>query len=319
MTKDRPTPLIGIIILDWDKPEESITCAESVLAELDRHTLVLDGKIVIVDNGSNENNLKTKQRWFEENQDPRIKLVSNKSNLGFAKGMNRGISALSTYAADYYWLLNNDLEITPNSILSLFTAARSDPEYCILGPTILDKSSETIQCAGGCKYHRWIGIESPLQAGSSIEALNRKLAILPDYIYGAAMFIRADFLDGLGGLDESYFLFYEELELALNLRVDQQLHWCPDSVVRHRGSKSISATNESRSFTAYHAARSAYEFTWRHYPWCLPTVITFRILGLAAKGMTTGNYPLIGTPWRALFSWLRQPSQNVNVEHPPKQ
>ena len=283
-------------------------CAESVLAEFDQLSKNIECRLVIVDNGSEKAAFKSTQGWAMGIEDSRVSLQRNDSNYGFAKGMNTGLDALSDFNPDYVWLLNNDLYVAPNSLLRLLDCADSDSNRCLIGPTVVNADSETVQCAGGCYYLRWLGIEKPMQAGRKLSDLNKEPPKNIDYIYGASMFIRAEFLNRIGGLDERYFLFYEELELASKLTEGQSMTWCPSAFVYHAGSKSDLASKESRGFTAYHAALSAFRFTWRHYPWCLPTVALSRLVGLGIKGIYGGNMPLITAPWRALWSWLRQPA-----------
>ena len=300
---------IGVVILDWNKPNQAQRCAESVLAEFDQLDSNIECKLVVVDNGSENAAFKSTRDWAVKIADSRISLRSNDSNYGFAKGMNSGLDSLIDFNPGYVWLLNNDLYIAPNSLLRLLELAENDSNICLVGPTVVNAGTDTVQCAGGCYYLRWLGLERPMQTGKKLSDLNKEPSKNVDYIYGASMFIRADFLKRIGGLDERYFLFYEELELALSLRAGQKMAWCPSSIVYHAGSKSEQATKASRAFTAYHAALSAFRFTWRHYPYCLPTVVLARLVGLCLHGISNRSLSLITAPWRALWSWLRQSSQ----------
>ena len=120
-----------------------------------------------------------------------------------------------------------------------------------------------------------------------------------DYIYGAAMFIKGEFLERLKGLNEDYFLFYEELDLAKKLRPDEKIGWCMGSNVIHKGGGS-SSNKVKKTFTAYHAALSAFRFTRHYYPVCLPTVVIARALGLTLRSVQFKNPRLALAPWRAL-------------------
>ena len=128
-----------------------------------------------------------------------------------------------------------------------------------------------------------------------------------DYIYGAAMLIRGDVLTRLHGLNEDYFLFYEELDLVEQLAQEDRVAWCVGSSVMHKGGGS-SATKAEKVFTAYHAALSAFKFTWRYYPVCLPTVVLSRVLGLTIYAVWYMNPGLALAPLRALSNFFRSGS-----------
>jgi len=296
---------VTIIILNWDGVDATVACARSVLEEIARCAGSVNCRLLIVDNGSRESCVTDLENWVGQVGDERASLVLNAENLGFAGGMNKGISAaLKKGPADYFWLLNNDLGVMPGALSALAGSAREAPDVAIWGPTVLDAGSRKVQCAGGCIYNRWLGMEKRVFAGLDVEDLARRSRPALDYVYGAAMFIRADVLDRLHGLNENYFLYYEELDLAENLLPGDRLGWCADARVDHAGGASTTG-RAVKPFAAYHAALSAFRFTGRYHPLCLPTVVLARVFGLAIYALRDRQPGLALAPLRAFRDFLK--------------
>ena len=296
---------IAAIILNWENAQASQACAHSVLKEMNRCTDTVQSRLWIVDNGSNDGSVAALMGWVNDVDDKRVSFIGNPENLGFSGGMNKGIfAAAQADQFDYIWLLNNDLIVEPGSLSAVARSAQEEAAVAIWGSTVVDANSRRIQCAGGCRYNRWLGKESRVYAGiSAAEVPGLEIPKL-DYIFGAAMLIRADVLARLHGLNEDYFLFYEELDLVEQLQQEDRLGWCKASIVLHQGGGS-SVTKAEKVFTAYHAALSAYKFTWRYYPVCLPTVIISRVFGLASYAVLRMNAGLALAPLRALMDFFR--------------
>ena len=300
------TSTVSAVVLNWNKPNETIACAESVLVAAKQINSKMRFSLVIIDNGSDNESVATLRRWLDTIQAPEVTLLTNPDNLGFAGGMNVGIRALAPIRPDYFWLLNNDLVIDPNALAALVDAAETDPCVAIWGPTILDAETGKVQCAGGCRYQAMLGLERPNFSGKTLEEALKQPTPGYDYIYGAAMLLKGELLSQTGGLDERHFLYYEEMELALTLPESYSMRWCKEAIVHHAGSKSHGRAKAERVFTAYHAALSAYRFTWRHYPWYLVTVIGARVAGLFYYAVRDGNPALAWAPIRALVAFFNR-------------
>jgi GT2 family glycosyltransferase len=238
-----------------------------------------------VDNGSSSQTVATLSQWRNGLDHNRVELICLKDNLGFAGGMNRGIEICkSNHEPDYLWLLNNDLYVSPDAALALFEAAEHRREVAIWGPTVLAGDEKTVQCAGGCRYFPIIGYAREAYAGVSVSELAKLPPPRIDYIFGAAIFLRAEFVNRIGGLDERYFLYYEEPELARNLLPDERMAWCREAVVVHRGAGSSNVAGIPQD-KIRQAALSALVYTRRHYPLFLPSVFLARLLGVSLRGL----------------------------------
>ena len=102
---------IGVIILNWLKPNETIQCATSVLSEFDLTDASSKFHLVIVDNGSGGKDVRQVQDWMDTQERLDIELVVSDTNRGYSGGINLGVNALQISSPNYYWLLNNDLVV----------------------------------------------------------------------------------------------------------------------------------------------------------------------------------------------------------------
>jgi GT2 family glycosyltransferase len=266
---------------------------------------VVSSQLVIVDNGSGDQSASTIAAWMKDVNDDRLTFIANSRNLGFSVGMNKGIAAAANKENfDFYWLLNNDLIVEPGSLSALSGSIHQKPDVAIWGSTVLDDTSLKVQCAGGCQYNRWIGMERAALRGTTKAEVADAEPPAFDYIYGAAILIRADVLTRQQGLNEDYFLYFEELDLAQRLQPGENLGWCRGSVVLHLGGGSFS-NKSSKSFAAFHAALSAFKFTWKYYPVCLPSVVMARVIGLTIFSFRYLNPELALAPWKAIWAFVQ--------------
>lgn len=305
MSKNTDRVNVAVVILSWQKPVETMRCAKSVLTELERLADVGRHQVVIVDNGSDKEVVEVLKDFVDENSSEPLRLHLNTKNMGFAAGMNKGIGALDDISPHFYWLLNDDIKVLPGALRALIDSSIEAPQVKIWGPTILDSITKNVECAGGCHYFRWLGMDKQVFGGKSPTQIELKKAPNFDYIYGAAMFLRADFVQAIGGLDDSYFLFYEELELARQLNSPDQKAWCRKSVVEHDGVGSELSKKPVCSVKSFHAALSAYRFTQKYSKRCLPTVVLSRIFGLTILAIRYQSPTLAAAPWRALYAFLK--------------
>jgi GT2 family glycosyltransferase len=195
--------------------------------------------------------------------------------------------------------LNNDLLVDTASISHLIEFSRLNTNAVITGATIVDPVSGRVQTAGGYRYYSWLGLSRPILAGRSPPELLSAMPPELDYVDGSAIWLRGDFIARLGQLPDYYFLYFEELELSHCLRGAEKIAWCREAEVFHKGGGS-SSTDSLRERATYHAARSAFRYTQRHYPAQLPIVILARLGGIALRAIAQWNPRLIVATVRAI-------------------
>lgn len=193
--------LVSIISVNYKQPVVTAAFLQSIRD----HASHLALEVIIVDNESSEDF----GDYFKEIL-PDIVYLREENNLGFAGGNNIGMKVAK---GEYLLLLNNDTEITPGMIEALLKVLVEKPKVGIVSPLLLyfdDK--ELIQYAGYTTMNYFTGRNRLLgyqeQDNGQYENVSRETA----YCHGAAMMVRKKDLALTGLMDESYFLYYEELD-----------------------------------------------------------------------------------------------------------
>ena len=280
-------------------------CAESVLYAIESTGSGLGlATIFIVDNGS-EQAIGPLRDWCAAKHPVPTRLLENADNLGFAGGMNTGIRHALPMAPDFVWLLNNDLVVAPDAITRLLLFSRHNPNAAITGATVLDPASGLVRTAGGYRYYPWLGLNLPILAGISRADLAQTKVPPPDYVDGAAMWLRGDFISRLGRIPCHQFMYFEELELNHCLRGGETIAWCREAEVSHEGGGSA-PTASGQATATYYAALGAFTYTRRHHLWYLPTVIIARLLGISLRALARRQPGLVTATLRALRDFPRQ-------------
>jgi GT2 family glycosyltransferase len=288
-----PDPLVYIILVSWNHWDVTSRCLAQ-LSELD----YANYQIVVVDNGSVDG---TPQKV--EDLYPRIQVLCNERNLGFAAGCNVGLRHALEQGADYVWILNNDT-IPPRDILSRLVAhAESLPSAGIMTPAAGWVSG--VECewptAGVC--HRWT--QDFVKVHLDRAPARPPLAV--DYVFGTAMFLRREVLENVGFFDERYFMYYEDMDLCLRARrAGFQLFAFPDVRVFHEGEAS---TEGQPALRYYYKARSSVLFFRAHTSGLrVPVVLAYR-LGSAvhwtARFAGRKQFGQLRFYWRGLLDGLR--------------
>ncbi len=218
----------AVVILNWNGKKFLETFLPSLLAHTQH-----DAELIIADNASTDDSLE-----FLRSNYPQIKIIQNKENGGFSKGYN---DALAQVEAQYFVLLNSDIEVTPNWINPVIHLMDSDPSVAACQPKILsyhDRSSfEYAGAAGGFidKYGY------PFCRGRVFQTLEKdegQYDTVAEIFWatGACMFVRADLYKQFGGLDNDFFAHMEEIDFCWRMKNNgYKIMYCPDSTVFHVG------------------------------------------------------------------------------------
>ena len=240
-------PLVSVILLNYNGQRFLVPCLESVLADS-----YWPKEILLVDNASSDGSMNL--AWAYQD---RITIVQNPRNYGFPKGCNQGIQVAR---GDVIVLLNVDTVVCEGWLEKLIEPLRRDASLAMTGSKLLFPASNRIQFAGGVMepngltHHVGYGLPDG-------EAFNQLKEV--DYLTGASLAIRRDVLDRLGGLDEGFPLYFEDLDLSYRVRqAGYKILYQPESVVYHFetfGTKKHSA----RYYYKYHRGRM--RFVLKHF------------------------------------------------------
>jgi len=234
-----------VLILNTNGKKDTLECLESL-----RKTKA-PIEIVVIDNASTDNSVAAIKKKF-----PKIKIIENKKNLGFAGGNNAGIRYALKNGADEVILLNNDVIVPPGSIRNLVSNP-SDITGCVLK---FKRNGILVYDLGGY-INWWIG-------RATHEEVKNKKDIgpkTPDYISGAAMCIRRKVFEKIGLLDERFFIYYEDADFCTRTkRAGFKIAVEPKAIIFHK----LSAFKGRRSlFSLYHNLRSNLLFINKNLVW----------------------------------------------------
>ncbi len=220
---------VAVVILNYNGQKFLEKFLPNVIANCDP-TLA---EIIVADNASTDDSVVLMKTQF-----PDIRLIENNSNGGFATGYNM---ALKQVEAQYYVLLNSDIEVAPHWIEPIVGLMDADPKIAACQPKILSYyHKEQFEYAGACggfidKYGY------PFCRGRMFQCIEKDEHQYDDHrevfwASGACMFVRADLYHLMGGLDDSFFAHMEEIDLCWRLKnAGYKVYCCPQSRVFHIG------------------------------------------------------------------------------------
>ncbi|MCK9423152.1 MAG: glycosyltransferase family 2 protein [Bacteroidales bacterium] len=219
---------IAVIILNWNGRKYLEKFLPTLLKCSNN-----EAEIIVADNASTDDSV-----TFIKTHYPEIRIILNAENAGFAQGYNL---ALKLVKADYYILLNSDIEVTGNWIQPVIELMESDPMIAACQPKIRSydepKKFEYAGAAGGfidkygypfCRGRIFLSIEEDHgQYDEPCEVF---------WATGACMFVKADIFHQVGGFDEDFFAHMEEIDFCWRLKNNgYRIMYCPYSTVFHIG------------------------------------------------------------------------------------
>lgn len=270
-------PLVSIITVNYNQCQVTGQLLRSLQTINYRNT-----EILVVDNGSTSQPIDSLIFQF-----PRVHFLKSPQNLGFAGGNNLAIRKAK---GDYFLFLNNDTEVDPDFLTPLVECLQQKANAGMASPKInyfTDKN--LIQYAGSSEMNPYTGRNRCI--GYQEQDRGQFDAIYPTaFIHGAAMLVAREVLEKVGLMDESFFLYYEELDWCARARQAGFTVWyVGESVVYHKESVS---TGQDSPFKLYYLTRNRLLFMRRNYPvhqWLLNFLffsavsLPLHLIGLAIK------------------------------------
>jgi GT2 family glycosyltransferase len=203
-------------------------------------------EIIVADNASSDDSVAFLKQHY-----PQVRIVQNSSNGGFAKGYN---DALKHIDAEYYVLLNSDVEVTRGWIEPVIKLMDSDPDIAACQPKIRSyahrEQFEYAGAAGGFidKY------TYPFCRGRIFDSYEEDRGQYDDvreifWATGACLFIRSSVFHKAAGFDEDFFAHMEEIDLCWRIKnLGHKIMYCPHSTVFHVGGGTLSKTSPRKTY-----------------------------------------------------------------------
>ncbi len=307
---------VAVVILNWN----GRSLLERFVPLLEERTSG-EVELVVADNGSGDGSLE----WLARHH-PRVQRLALGRNYGFAGGYNR---ALKQVEAEYFILLNSDVEVGEGWLEPLLEFMETRPEVAACMPKILDfKHRGRFEYAGasGGFLDRY---GYPFCRGRIFDVLeeDRGQYDTPVPVFwasGACLMVRARDWYHAGGLDEAFFAHMEEIDLCWRLQLRGKEIWVvPDSRVWHLGGATLSEASPHKTYLNF---RNNLFLLYKNLPSRrLIRVLAARLLldGLAAlKFLLSGEWRHHLAVWKAHFAFwralgeLREKRKNVPHDRP---
>ena len=234
-------PKVAVVILNWNGVKHLRQFLPSVMSSAWPNLAVVVG-----DNASSDGSVE-----FIRQEYPSVRIIQNDQNYGFTGGYNK---VLAQVDADYYILLNSDVEVSPGWIAPVINLMKSDPLIAAAAPKIKAYTQrahfEHAGAAGGfidkfgypfCQGRMFYEIEEDRgQYEQSHEVF---------WATGAAMFIKKHCWDEANGFDDRFFAHMEEIDLCWRLKnIGYKVMYCAESEVFHLGGGTLNVENPFKTF-----------------------------------------------------------------------
>ncbi len=232
---------IAVVILNWNGKKFLKKFLPSVIKYISD-----DAEIIIADNASADDSIS-----FLQNNYPQIRIIQHSKNLGFAKGYNEALSKIN---ADYYVLLNSDIEVTENWIKPVIDLMEKDKNIAVCQPKIMSfykpLEFEYAGAAGGFidKYGY------PFCKGRIFQTMEEDKGQYDDiteifWATGACMFVKSDLFLKFGGFDNDFFAHMEEIDFCWRLKnLGYKIMYCPFSKIFHIGGGTLPKKSSHKTF-----------------------------------------------------------------------
>jgi GT2 family glycosyltransferase len=225
---------MSVVVISFNTRDKLETCLESV-------TTTRPVEIVVVDNGSTDGSIELVREDF-----PHVRLLVNEENRGYGRAANQAVAACATPAV---LLLNSDTIVSPDSLVALGQYMAQHPRAAVVGPRLVN--------ADGTLQRSTYGFPSAadtLLGETGLHLLVRRIPALRErfwrtwrhdrarvvpWVLGAALAMRRDAFDAVGGFDDAYFMYGEDVDLCRRLAAAGfETHYAPVATVVHLSGQS---------------------------------------------------------------------------------
>lgn len=282
---------LGIVIVNWNTCDQLEACLHTVFASVG-----LTYRVVVVDNASSDGSPDMVRRLF-----PQAELIALDENTGYPRGNNVGLRAMgyagkgrvSADAPRYALLLNPDTEVPPDAFARMMALMDARPEIGVAGPKLvmgngeLDKACRRGFPSPAVAFYHYSGLARLFPKSERFGRYNMSFAdpdqpLEVDSVVGAYMQVRRECIAAVGLLDETFFMYAEDIDWAYRIKAAGWRVWYEPSVTVKHLKRAASAKNPRAQFEFWRAMLIFYRKHYRlHTPLWLHTLI---LAALFVKG-----------------------------------
>lgn len=256
---------VFVIVLSWNSEEYISKCLDSL------QRLAGKPEIIVVDNASTDASVA-----FIKKNYPKLKILKNSRNLGYAEGNNVGIRYALDHGADYVWIVNPDVVVAPDCLSAFLAAAQKYPNPGIFTPKIYfapgyefhkdryskKEQGKVIWSAGGLMD--WANLIGSHRGVDEVDIGQYNSDTLTHFATGATIFIRRTVFDQIGLIDPKYYLYYEENDFCQRAKkAGWLIMYIAGAVAWHSNAR---ATGIGSPLQDYYIARNRMLFGMRWTP-----------------------------------------------------
>lgn len=253
---------LSIIIPTWNTADITLKCLKTIYKFLSPDIF----EIIIVNNASTDDTVAEINKFIHSLKIENCKLIINASNLGFSKANNIGAKQA---IGEYLFFLNSDMELVDKTLIDMVKYLESNNDAGIVGPKFLNPDL-TIQ--GSVIPHQtalnafkeyWL---HNIGSYTKYTPTQNTPTSVPN-ISGGALLISKQNFDKIGGWDERYFFYYEDLELCRQIRnISKQIIFYPQGNVIHRhGASGAKIANSANQWRRLIPSSKIYHGIFQHY------------------------------------------------------
>jgi len=231
---------IAVIILNWNGKK----WLAKFLPTLVKYST--DATVFVADNASADDSV-----GFVKSNFPTVKIIINTTNGGYSKGYN---DALKQIDAEYFVLINSDIEVTKGWLTPIINLMDSDKNIAACQPKLLDYNNKTKFEYAGASGGFIDNLGYPFCRGRIFESLEEDKGQYNDAIEvfwatGACLFVRALHFNEVGGLDEDFFAHQEEIDICWGLKnKGYKVMVEPNSIVYHVGGGTLDSSSPFKTY-----------------------------------------------------------------------
>ena len=228
---------LSIIIVNWNVEALLHQALTSIYASWSETSQL---EVIVIDNASTDNSVKMVQQNF-----PHVHIIANTTNMGYPAGCNQGLAVSS---GQYRLILNPDTEIVGNALSALVQYMAGHPAVGLAGPALIypDGTHQSSRrrfptLAILFLESTWMEKFSPRSFLNNYYFLDQPDSVTQevDWVTGAAMIIRREVWDKIGGLDEGFFMYSEELDWCKRIKMaGYSIVYFPEATIIHHEGKS---------------------------------------------------------------------------------
>ena len=244
VTQKMETPKVAVVILNYNGKHWLEKFLENVVQKSKNYA-----DIYVADNASTDQSTQYVKTHF-----PQVKLVENALNEGYAGGYNQ---ALQHICADYYILLNSDVEVTENWINPIIKLMQSDSSIAACQPKVKQYNNKNYFEYAGANGGFLDKYGYAFCRGRVFDQLEEDKGQYDQvmeifWASGACLFLRASAFYEVGGFDWDFFAHMEEIDLCWKMKhKGYKIMSVPNSTVYHVGGGTLNSTNSFKTYLNY--------------------------------------------------------------------